>query len=57
MGDINADQGLVFQKKISIAWTNNHIPPITVLTLEILVASDFDQIAGTAIYYIQYYYM
>ena len=28
-----------------------------VLSLEILVASDFDKVAGTAIYYLQYYYM
>ena len=27
------------------------------LSLEILVASDFDKVAGTAIYYIQYYHM
>ena len=29
----------------------------SVLSLEILVASDFDEVAGTAIYYLQYYYM
>ena len=28
-----------------------------VLSLEILVASDFDNVAGTAIYYLQYYYI
>ena len=28
-----------------------------VLSLQILVASDFDKVAGEAIYYIQYYYM
>ena len=27
------------------------------LSLEILIASDFDKVAGTAIYYLQYYYM
>ena len=29
----------------------------TVLSLEILVACDFDKVAGTAIYYLQHYYM
>ena len=28
-----------------------------VLSLEILVASDFDKVVGTAIYYPQYHYM
>ena len=28
-----------------------------VLSLEILAASDFDKVAGTAIYYLQYYYI
>ena len=30
---------------------------LAVLSLEILVASDFDKVAGTAIYYLQYYYV
>ena len=29
----------------------------TELSLEILVACDFDKVAGTAIYYLQYYHM
>ena len=31
--------------------------PWAVLSLEILVASDFDKVVRTAIYYLQYYYM
>ena len=31
------------------------MPPV--LSLEILVASDFDKVARTAIYYLQYYYI
>ena len=28
----------------------------SVLSLEILIGSDFDKVAGTAIYYLQYYH-
>ena len=36
---------------------NNGYCCMAVLSIEILVASDFDKVAGTAIYYLQYYYM
>ena len=35
-------------------WLSGRIP---VVSLEVLVASDFDKVAGTAIYYLQYYYI
>ena len=44
--------------KLKLHYSQNTLSgSISMLSLEILVASDFDKVAGTAIYYLQYYYM
>ena len=43
--------------QLLIVWYRFGVRAFAVLSLEILVASDFDKVAGTAIYYLQYYDM